>query len=223
MTTLQVVNQANEDQLATGANDIDLEVRLRNQVIPKFEMDVGQVAWRRRTATINLQVGVRTYDLPTDFDEILELPFLTGGSGGTSEVVYVGENASKISASEADTVQGRPDGYWVTRNSSAPNLMRRISFTKLPDAAYVFRYGYLWTLEFVDSTTTVDLDNFIPRKLQWALVERLRAELLRSRVGIGDPRFVAAMQSYQEYVNDAIDLKEPGRRNNLKRVGQAPA
>lgn len=222
MTTLQIVNYANEDQLATGANDIDLEVRLRNQIIPEFEMDVGQVSWRRKTATINVLSAERDYSLPADFDEVLELPFLTGG-GQTTEVVYVGENAAKIAASEADTVPGRPDGYWIIRNTSTPNFMRRIRFTKIPDASYVFRYGYLWTLEFADSTTTIELDNHIPRKLQWALVERLRAELLASRYGVGDARYAAAMAAYEKRVNSAIDLREPGRRNNLKRIGQSPS
>lgn len=225
MTTLEVETYANEDGLSVGAQDVNLAVRLRKKVIPKFEADVGHAAWRRKWATLPVVVGTRSYDLPIDFHDMLDWP-IYNVAGIESCLLYVGENAPHISSYGNNTTPGKPDAYWLDRVTAGPGIsteLRKLTLNRLPDTAANIRYGYLWQLRFTDFSTVVDFDNYIPLSLQWALVEALKAELYIARFGIEDQRVVNARGEYDRLIQDALEYAEPGRRNQLKRMRQPPS
>ena len=217
MTTLEIENYANADGVITAARDIDLAVWLRRAVIPKFEMDVGHADWRRQSSTLALVNPTRAYDLPTDFGEMLETPLVDIG-GARTQAFYIGENPQQVSAAIANTVAGTPQGFWYTRVTGPPTELRKLQLDCIPSVGMTFRFMYLKKQRFADNTTVVELSDYIPEALQWALVEGLRVHCYRSRGGVGDPNFVSAKAAYDSYVSDAIDYREGARRNNVKRI-----
>lgn len=225
MTTLEIETYANEEDMATGSNDVNLAVRLRRKVIPKFEADVGHCSWRRKTATIAVAIGDREYDLPTDFSDMLDWPVYD--LGGTppiqSVLLYIGENAPLMGVSEADAVTGTPSTYWIKRLGTGTAYQRNLYLGKIPSAVATIRYAYLSAQQFSNFTDSVEQDNYIPPALQWALVEALKMELYRARFGINDPRFQSSKAAYDEYVINAQEYAEPGRRNIIKKIGLGPA
>ena len=221
MTTLDIENYANEDGLAVGASDVNLGIRLRQKVVPKWEIDVGHAAWRRRFATINVASGDREYDLPADFSDILEIPIYDKG-GLHSKLWYIGESSPYVSAAAADLTPGTPEGFYIGKSPTPPNDMRVLILNKAPDSAAIIRYGYLSRVIFTDFTTSVEMNLYMPSNLQWGLVEGLKKELYIARFGIEDRRVADAQAEYQRFVDLAIEYKEPGRRNQLKRVKMGP-
>lgn len=217
MTTLEIEQLANRDGIVTGATDVDFAIWLRRAVIPKFENDVGHCDWRRKTASLNLVNPTRAYDLPSDFDEMLELPLVTSGSAVT-QLFYIGENPQAISAAIANTTPGVPEAFWLSRVTGPPTELRRLELSAIPSGNMTLRYQYLQRIRFADYTTSVELSNYIPEELQWGLVEGLRFHAYKSRNGVGDPNTQAAKASYDEYVLDGRDYRESARRNSVRRI-----
>lgn len=222
MTTTQIVSYANEEGLVVGSSDMNLEVRLRHKVIPKWEMDVGECAWRRKNTTISVLANTRGYDLPSDFGKMLEVPVLVDAAGVKTAVHYAGEDAVAMGLGDGDTIPGSPSLYWFVRVTGPPTELRALRFNKIPSQAFTLRYTYLSEIQFADETTAVELRNYIPKRFEWALVEALRIEIYAGRIAINDPRISIAQNSYQSYVNDAIDYREPGMRLANKRIKTGP-
>lgn len=222
MTTAEIVGYANEEGLIVGSADMNLEVRLRRKVIPKFEMDVGECAWRRKNTTISVLANIRDYDLPADFGKMLDVPVLVDAAGVKTPVHYAGEDAVAMGLGDGDTIPGSPSLYWFVRVTGPPTELRALRFNKIPSQAFTFRYSYKSRIRFTDNTTVVELSNYIPEELQWGLVEALRSEIYKGRIAINDTRITEAKESYASYVNDAIDYREPGMRQPNKRIKTGP-
>jgi hypothetical protein len=218
MTTLEIEQIANRDGIVTNATDIDFAIWLRRAVIPKFEKDVGNCDWRRKTATVSIVNPTRAYDLPTDFDRILETPMIQSGAD-SGQMFYIGENPQAIAAAIANTTPGKPYSYWYSRVTGPPTELRKLELDVIPSVSWTFRYSYLRKQRFADYTTAVELSDYIPEDLQWGLVEGLRFHAYRSRMGVGDPNAIAAKAAYDAYVEDARNYRESSPRNAVKRIG----
>ncbi len=222
MTTLEIEGYANEEGLVIGSADMNLLVRLRRKVIPKFYTDVGECAWRRKNATIAIVAGTRDYDLPANFGKMLETPLTADADGDKRSLAYIGENVEAMSLATADTDQGAPTGYWFVRVAGPPTLLRAIRLNKIPDQSLTLYYSYLSLLQFSDNTTSVELDNYIPPQFQWALVDALKKEIYLGRIPVGDQRLTTAIADYESVVMDAQDHRELGMRVSHKRIKTGP-
>jgi hypothetical protein len=188
--------------------DINLKVILRHNVCPAFMADVGFVAWRRVVSTLDLVQGTPAYDLPPDF---WMLQALTIAPDFSTDLQYIGDDPEKMMAAEANVTQGKPGGYYLVRRTTTAEY-RKIKFNAPPDQAYVAAYTYYSGIPFTDDTSDVELDKFVPNYFQWALVESLKKEILFLRFGIGDPRYVAAEQAYQGWIQRATENPELAHR-----------
>lgn len=222
MTTAEIEGYANEEGLVIGSSDINLKVRLRRKVIPKWEMDVGECAWRRKNTTLSVVANDREYDLPADFGKMLDLPEWRDSSRTVRRLRYIGEDTSAMAEAESSTTPGSPAGYYFSRVTGPPTALRAIKFDVIPSASFTLYYSYLSEIQFADLTTAVELDNYMPTKFQWALVEALKMEIYKGRISINDQRLVSAIEEYQSYKNDAIDYREPGMREESKRIVTGP-
>lgn len=222
MTTTEVATYANEEGLVIGAADINLQVRLRRKVIPKFEMDVGEAAWRRKQDTLSISANDRDYDLPTDFGKMLTMPLYRDYNEAEFSLDYIGEDTARMARARATTETGSPNGYWIERLTATPKTQRVLYLETIPDAAFTLYFSYLQEIYFEDNTTSVDLDQFIPPKLQWALVEGLKMEIYKNRISVDDPRWSITKAEYDSYVVSAMEYREPGARRAVKRVRTGP-
>jgi len=222
MTTAVIEGYANEEGLVIGSSDINLKVRLRRKVIPKWEMDVGECAWRRKNGTLNVTAGDREYDLPADFGKMLDLPEWRDSSRTVRRLQYIGENTTAMAEAESSTTPDSPTSYYFTRVTGPPTALRAIKLNVIPSAAFTLYYSYLSEIQFADLTTDVELDNYMPLKFQWALVEALKMEIYKGRISINDPRLTDAKGEYQGYVDAAIVYREPGMREESKRIATGP-
>lgn len=222
MTTAEIEGYANEEGLVIGSSDINLKVRLRRKVIPKWEMDVGECAWRRKNATISVLANDRDYDLPTDFGKMLELPEWRDSTRTVRRLRYIGEDSTAMAEAEASTTPGSPTAYYFSRVTGPPTVLRAIKFDVIPSAAFTLLYSYLSEIQFADLTTAVELDNYMPLKFQWALVEALKLEIYNGRISIHDERVKTAKEEYQSYVDRAMEYREPGMREESKRIQTGP-
>lgn len=222
MTTAVIEGLANEEALIIGSADINLLIRLRRKVIPKFEMDVGECDWRRVDATISVAAADREYDLPTNFGKMLGTPVTVDSTGTVAGGFrYLGEDPIERSLAQQSTDTDEPSGFWLV-NSSTSVVNKAIRFNIIPDAAYTIYYTYLRDIYFSDDTTSVELNQYIPLKFQWGLVEALKLEVFRGRLSVDDPRFTEAKEEYQRIVDHAIELREGAMRNHVKRVKTGP-
>lgn len=189
--------------------DINLKVLLRRMVIPEFFEDVKYPSWRRVPASLPVQQGVKAYDLPDDFGQMIQVVL-----GIEQPVKYIGEDPDKVLAAELATQPGKPSGYYLCRREDS-EVFKRLSFDCPPGQNYPnCKILYYRQANFEDDTADVDLDKFIPSQFQWALVERLKAEIMAVRFGLGDPRYTAAMESYARWVMRATENPELARRNH---------
>lgn len=222
MTTAEIESYANEEALIVGASDLNLKVRLRRKVIPKWEMDVGECAWRRKTATLSFAATEQEADLPADFGKMLDGPIFYNAAGDKYGLEYIGDDPSAIALANASTTPGTPYGWWMVRLAGADTILRRFRLDKPTDSAITVGYAYISELQFADETTSVDLIDHYPLRLHWALVEALRMEIFASRLKIDDPRLMEAKSNYAEYVQLAQELREPGMRHEHKRIKVGP-
>ena len=218
MTTVQIETYANEEGLVVGSSDLDLKVRLRRKVIPKFEMDVGECAWRRVNTSLAFSVGDREKDLPAAFGKLLDGPVFFDSGNNKYPLAYWGEDITAMGLADQSTDTGSPSGYWIIRDGATPSVLKRVRLDRTTDKALTMRYSYISQIQFADDTTSVELTNYIPLELQWALVEGLKLEILTSRLSIDDPRIGVAKAAYDEYVSLAMELREPGMREGTKKT-----
>jgi len=190
--------------------DINLKVLLRHNIVPAYMADVGFVAWRRSFATLSLMPGTTAYDLPTDFWMMQSLAL---DSAPSVPLQYIGDDAEKVMAAEVSTVPGKPGGYYLVRRTTSL-VFKRFKLNCTPDASYPAHYTYYSGVPFVDDTTDVEMDKYIPSQFQWVFVEGLKKEIMFIRFGIGDPRYVAAEQSYGIWVQRAAENPELARRSH---------
>ncbi len=214
MTTVEIESMANDDGIA--ASDMPIKTILRNYVVPEFYLDIGDVRWRRVSATLALVVGTKKYDLPADFFKMIELFMPPAGartlSPQSDRIKYIGEDPNAVAVAEFNTTNGTPGGWYISHRASG-NTLRAISFDTPPDAAYVAYYSYLSGSPFIDLTTTVDMDQYIPAMIQPALVCGLRKESLRRRYGQRVDRYQEEKVRYQEWVARVTESTDLARRN----------
>lgn len=222
MTTLQIETYANEEALVVGSADMDLKVRLRRKVIPKFEMDVGECSWRRVPTTLSFAAGDRDKALPAAFKKMLDGPIFFDAANNKYPLMYWGEDIPATILADQAAETGTPSGYWIIRDGGTPTQMKMIRLDKTTDQALTMRYTYLSQIQFSDDTTSVELSNYIPLEFQWALVEALKLEIYTGRVSIDDPRWQIARAAYDEFVILAQELREPGMREGNKRIKTGP-
>lgn len=211
MLTSKIEQYASVGDIASP--DIDLKVLLRRKVVPGFLHDVGFVAWRRPVATISLLPGQNAYDLPDDFWMMQVLTI----DPSADKLKYVGDDPEKMIAASANVTPGRPDGYFITRRPTSL-LYKRIQFNAPPDTGYTARFTYYTDIVFIDDTTDVEMDKYIPSQFQWGLVEGLNREIMRVRFGIGDPRYAAAEEQYGVFVERARENPELAHRTVVSLV-----
>lgn len=190
--------------------DINLKVLLRRNVVPAYFQDVGYPSWRRRSASQVLLVGDagKQFDLPEDFGLMQSVAI-----NPSQPLDYIGEDPEKVMAAEAATASGAPTGYYLVRRVTT-QVFKRLALNCPPAAADVLRYSYYSHVAFPDDTTEIEMDKHVPAQFQWALVEGLKMQIMWVRFGIGDPRYVAAEQSYRMWVERAMENPELARRNN---------
>lgn len=211
MTTTQIASYADPEALSSP--DINLQVELRRNVIPAFYEDIGEVGWRRRYWSDTVTTGNRDFIVPQDFGELKKVIPGTASNMTFDEsyaLPYIGDNADLVLAAEAATAQGKPTGYYIDWLLSP---YPAIKLSCPVDEDTTFRLVYLAVPFFVNDTTAVNLDIYIPKKLQWGLVEGLRRVIYERRYGVGDNRWVVADGSYQQWVRKA--------RKNPEQTGQS--
>lgn len=211
MTTEKIESLADVGGLAQP--DINLKSVLRNKIVPEFYHDVGYVSWRRKTATLALTAGVQsgsTTDLATDFDSMMDVSIHQAPPLKDTPLTYIGDDPVKIAKAEANTVQSKPTGWYLIR-PSATTALRRMKFDAPSDAAYTVYYTYYSRVVFADDAAIVDMDGYIPTKFQWGLVEGLKAYLYGVRYGMGDQRYAAATQEFEQYKARAAENLELSR------------
>lgn len=222
MTTAEIESFANPGGAIIGSSDLNLKSLLRLKVIPEFESDVGECAWRRVFTTLSFAIGERENDLPTNFKKMLDGPSWYDADGQRWDMTYMGEDVPTVLESENSTTSAAPSAFYLVRSASAPKNLRRIRLNAPTDRALTFQYGYISQIYFTDFTTSVDLDPLIPRDLQWALVEGLKIEVLTDRMSMDDPRIAKAIADRQKYVDKAIEEREPAMRRGTKRIRTGP-
>lgn len=222
MTTAEIETLANPGGAIIGSSDLNLKTILRRKVIPQFESDVGECAWRRVFTTLSFAAGDREKDLPTNFKKMLDGPSWYDADGLRWNMSYLGENVAAVLESENSTTAAAPSGFYLVRPATAPINLRRIRLNAITDRALTLQYGYISQIYFADLTTSVELDPFIPLDLQWALVEGLKIEVLADRMAIDDPRIAKAIADRQRYIDKAIEEREPAMRQATKRIKTGP-
>lgn len=207
MTTADIETYADIGGLA--GPDINLKVLLRHNVVPAFFTDVGYPSWRRVPTTLSTIISTKSLDLPDDFGQMITVSISPDFS---KPLQYIGEDPEKLLAAEGATVAAKPTGYYLTRRATS-KVFKKIAFNCPCDQVYTIPYVYHMQPFFLDDTTSIDLDQFMPAQFQWSLVEGLKQQILFLRFGIGDPRYVTAEQSYKMWVERAMESPELARRN----------
>ncbi len=219
MTTTEIASYADPSGLTVGASDLNLQVLLRRKVVPKWEMDVGKVAWRLKNATVSIVAGTQEYDLASNFFEMAdESPIFVGTDDVQHVLTYLGDDPGAILRTEAALESTTPAGYWIVPLGSSPKQLRRLKLDASPVTAGTLYYAYYSKIPFADNSTPVELDDFMPDVLQWGLVEGLQAEVLRQRFSINDPRLPKAEEAYALYVSMALEYGYPGRQSKITKV-----
>lgn len=199
---------------------------LRHVVIPKFLLDVdqlcGKVWWRRATLTLAFTSAGRNYDLPRDFDWLEDLRLVVGGTLRGTGLKYIGEDALRIEAAEASTDPGEPAAYYFvegTQVETQPEPKRQaIRLDVTPDTTYTAHGVYYKKVPFADDSTVLDLDPYVPRQYQGALIEALRAEIFLDRYGIGDERYAIQQAKYENWITRLSGKKEAAARSHVRSV-----
>lgn len=189
--------------------DLNLAALLRLSVCPKFMHDVGYTSWRRKIGTVN--ANAQAVALPTDCD-MIEGVYKGAPTASNPPLIYIGENPDSVMAAEG-SAPGVPSGYYFYPDGSG-NPLGFIKFSCSPSPTFTATLVYYRKFTFADNTTDVDLNLWVPSQYQWALVEKLKAEIYKIRSGIGDPGYIVAEQEYKIFVERATDNKEQARRNN---------
>lgn len=208
MTIGEVLAQANRGDIAS--RDINVYGVLKNKVLFDYFDRVGDASWRRRDSTIPITVASgRSYDLPEDFLKVQEI-YYPGKKD--DPLKYIGEDPSARAQAEASTESGRPAAYWITQDGD--KIWKRVRFDRDPDASYTAYYTYLMYPRLLpEADLNQDLAVWVPEQFHWGFVEGVRAEIFLDRFGIGDDRYLAAMQAFDYWVAKGIEHAELARQN----------
>lgn len=217
MTTTVVASQANAGNLATS--ELDLQVLLRRQVIPKFFEDIDNVGgkpwWRKQLWTQAVAVGDRDYLLPNDFNAFIDDPKTSDGN----TIGYRGEFDHDIITAEFalanNQTDSQPLGYYLLPDTEGtPTLAApRLWLTSIPAAAFTMKGIYERTIYFANDSTEVELNPYIPPKYQYALVFALKELIAIDRYGAGDKRATLYKDQYWQVVNGTRLNKHAAPRN----------
>jgi hypothetical protein len=193
MVLAEIERLANKGNLASGA--FNIRSTLRDQVIPEFYRDLGDVTWLRKPFVVNVVPAARTYDLPCDFGSMITV--------GAKEcpLPYIGEDPYLVNLAEVQQTASRPRGWYIV--PSTEKRWKAIRFDAPSDMSYQVPLLYLAILEFGDDADDLELSEFIPWKYQPALIEALKREIYLDRYGQGDPRYTAAANKYDMIVEQA--------------------
>lgn len=208
MTTDQIEAAADRGDL--GAGDFNAKMVLRHNVVQMFMEDVGRVGWRRKTYTFNTVIGTKEYAMPTDFHEAQGVYLPTDYD---NSLKYIGEDPDLLARAESNVTNSTPTGYYIEQGSTSPNSWQTLKFQAPAVAVLAIRVVYYRYVRFADDSTNVDMAGFIPAPYHWGLVEGLRAELYLDRFGQGDPRYAAAIGSYEKWISRAGGKRELAARN----------
>lgn len=190
MTAQQIETAADPSGLCQP--DIDLQTVLRQKILPEFIESVGFVSWRRRVTSLTISaVGGKSYDLPEDFGAMKAIAY---DSALSVILNYIGDDPAEVMAAAAATTPAKPSSYYLGFQSGGS--FRRIFFNATPDATYVLYYVYYINLAPQNLAQDFDLDAWIPRQYQWAVVDGLKAYLYGERYGLGDRRAAGAKADY---------------------------
>jgi hypothetical protein len=220
MTTAAIEELADWEQHGGVAYPAKKVLRLK--VIPKYLQDVGLVGWRRFTEVIPIGPGDRYTVLPAAMGTINDVRI------GDTKLTYIGDNPAALNTILSQTsIVSVPRVYWVefyqkpvldaqdivptefTDDTIAgPNGQRLLKIGTPSDRAYDMMVNGWQSPKFTDFTTAVNLDAFIPYDLQWGLIEGLKCEILKDRLGVGDPRSVNARAEYEGYVRQAKEYRD---------------
>lgn len=220
MNTEQIVAAANKDQLA--ASDLDLDAILRQEVMPAFFADVGDVKWRRANTTVSLVAPTRQYSMPDDFYKVTEIYLPPVGAASfvdKDRISNISESPHLVAKSEWNTAPGKPTGYYVVQRltGTPPDYtFRAIKFDTIPDMSYTAYVLYLKGCVFTDLQTVVDLDQYCPPMLQPTIISRLRMEIMRSRYGQKDTRFSDERDEYTAWLGRCSESRDMARRGDHK-------
>lgn len=217
MTTTQIANLADFEQ--HGGVNFPIQEILREKIIPDYFNDVGQVGWRKSTDIIPVGPGARIVTLPAAIGLIKNV-FCDG-----RRLVYIGDHEAAIEAALATKTPQQPSTYWVEYSQkqvtdgvegAIPELEREEGPVGQRDLKLGAPVDAICELQvtgwidpwFVNYTAEVDMNAFMPRKLQFGLVEGLRYYIFRDRLGVGDPRSINARAEYDNYVQKGIDHRD---------------
>lgn len=195
MTTLQIETLADPGQLASA--DLDLKMVLRRKVIYELLYDLGYPSWSRTHDTKALAAGARYVDVTTNTFRQMRSVFIAPYYEEQYGLTYIGDDDSKVLAAMATTATEKPTQYYLGFTGSR---FERIYFNTIADAAYTVAFVYYKRIPFVDDSSSLDLDPYIPADAQWPLVEGLRRYLYRERVGLEDRRYIEADQEYGRWI-----------------------
>lgn len=201
MTSEDTIRLANVGGIASP--DLDLVELLRGKVLPEFLLDIRTPAWRRKAHTITLEVGTRRYDLPNDCDAVAVIYADMAGQ----PLAYIGEDERKILAAETATA-GTPCGYYV--ETPGAGARHGLVLDCPPDAAGTLYAMYSRAAWMEEDGPQVDLDQVMPRRFQWALVDGLKREIYLERFGQGDPKYQTAAQEFEKWKARAAMTREMG-------------
>lgn len=204
MTTTDVEKRANREGLADA--NFELQQTLRLDIVPQFLADVAEVVgiphWRRKTLSLSFSTSSRNYDLPEDWHRFEELRIQASTGGMAADpMTYIGEHPDKIIAAENATTAVCPTQYYIVQGSTAGLWAVRLGAPS--DAAYTARGVYQWRIPFDpdDQAEEIELNEYMPTDIQYALVHGLRMRILEDRFGMEDDRYSRAEKAYNKAVN----------------------
>lgn len=206
MTTLDIETEANRDGAATG--DLNLKTMLRLKVVPLFLEDVGYVGWRRVRETKPLPAALNYVDIGSGTQRFGHMREIYLTVDPDTQLEFIGDDDRKVLKAKSNTVAARPANYFIEGSGSTFN---RVSFDAPADQAYTVALVWDFHIEFPNMIDAVDLDPYIPREFQWALVDGLQREIFSRRFGQSDDRYMRADSEYQRGVAIARENSEKSR------------
>ncbi len=125
----------------------------------------------RREATLALASGTQDYDLPDDFEGMVEPGMYYDASPREPLYYYEEQERVRLNLTERLSSNGKPYEYTIRNRDYADGLWQ-VRFMRTPDAIYTVRYTYFSSPIVVDNTTTTgtDLDWRFPRAFVQGLI-----------------------------------------------------
>lgn len=197
MTTGDIATYANLDGIKGGLAAVNVQFILRHKLIYEFIHDIGYPSWARRNATATLSQGNNFFDL-TSVDDFRQMRKLMVAPDYETEVPYIGDQEGKVFAAQAETTPGAPTGFWIGSDGSH---FRRVFVDRPADVAYTMALSYYRLIPFTNDTDDgFELNPYIPREVQWPIVELLKKYYYAERFGIDDNRTQMADGEYQAWI-----------------------